>query len=145
MPGCGRERPVLAPASHAGKNKARVTLRADIGSEAEPLGHARPEPLNQHVGLIHQFEQQFDRGRVFQVEADRAAATAEWVVRLARLRSASLRPIDTQHICTKISQDHAAERGRSQAGDFDNAYAGEWTHDASALARGQATVVVAGP
>ena len=132
VPGGERERPVLAPAGHAAEDEAGVALRARLRAEAEPLGDAGPEALDQHVGLVGQPEQQVDRRRVLEVQADRAAPAAQRIERCLRLRAASLSPVDSQDIGAEIGQDHAAEGRGRQAGDLDDTHAAEWTHVASA-------------
>ena len=126
-PAVGRQRPVLAPAGHPGEDQPGIALSARLRSEAESLGDAGPEALDQHVGVLGQLQQQVDRRRVLQVQADRAATAAERVVRPRRVRPAPLGPVHPQHVGTEVSQDHAAERGRRQAGDLDHAHAAEWT------------------
>ena len=45
-----RQRAELAPAGHAAVDEARISREAGVGAEAEPLGHAGPEALDQRVG-----------------------------------------------------------------------------------------------
>ena len=58
-----RERPVLAPAGHAAVHEPRVAGEARVGADAEPLGHAGPEALDQRVGLLDQAQHASRRPR----------------------------------------------------------------------------------
>src|SRR5207302_1167611 len=49
-----RERTGLAPAGDPAVDQARVAGEALLRAEAHPLGDARPEPLDEHVRLVHQ-------------------------------------------------------------------------------------------
>ena len=72
-----RHRTVLAPAGHAAVDELRVAGEADVGTEAEALGHARPVALDQRVGLLDQPQHQLDAFGVLQVDADRAPAAVQ--------------------------------------------------------------------
>ena len=84
------ERTLLAPAGHAAVDEARVPREADVGAEPEPLHHARPEALDQHVGLLDQPEHGLDAVRLLQVDADAPPAAIQEVER-RRLRIAAAR------------------------------------------------------
>ena len=47
-----RHRAVLAPPGHPSVDEARVAGEAGVGTDAEPLGDARPEPLEERVGRL---------------------------------------------------------------------------------------------
>ena len=53
-----RQRAVLTPTGDAGEDQPRVDRGAVLGSDAEPLAGARPEAVEQHVGLGREVEQQ---------------------------------------------------------------------------------------
>ena len=55
-----RERPVLAPAGHAAVHEPRVAGEADVGPEAEALGDAGPEALDQRVGRLDEPQHRLD-------------------------------------------------------------------------------------
>ena len=55
-----RVRTVLAPAGHAPVDELRVPGEAGVRSDAEPLGDARPEPLDERVGLLDEREHGLD-------------------------------------------------------------------------------------
>ena len=52
VPGRGGQRAVLAPAGHPGVHQPRVAGQASLRADAHPLGHSRPEALEQHVGGV---------------------------------------------------------------------------------------------
>jgi hypothetical protein len=124
-----RQRTLLAPAGHSREDQPGVALRAYLRPEAEALGHSRPEALDQDIGVLGEPQQQVDSGLVLEVEADRAAAAAERIHRQPGVRPAPLGPVHPQHVSAEIGRDHAAERGRRQAGDLDDLYAVQWTHE----------------
>ena len=91
-----RHRAVLAPAGHAPVHELRVAREAHVGTEAEPLGHAGPEALEQRVGLLDEPQHELDAFGVLQVDADRAAPAVQRLeVRLVeRRRVHLLRAVD---------------------------------------------------
>ena len=56
-------RAVLAPAGHAAVDEPRVAGEADVGAEAEALGHAGPEALDERVGLLDELRARSRRRR----------------------------------------------------------------------------------
>ena len=52
-----RQRSVLTPSRDAGEDQPRIDRRAFLGPDAEPLAGARPEAVEQHVGLGREVEQ----------------------------------------------------------------------------------------
>ena len=72
-----RHRTVLAPAGHAAVDELRVAGEARVGAEAEPLGDAGPEALDQRVGLLDEREHRLDAVGLLQVDADRAPAAVQ--------------------------------------------------------------------
>ena len=52
VPGPLRPRAGLSPAGHPGVHQPGVSLEALGGTEAEPLDHARPVALDEHVGTV---------------------------------------------------------------------------------------------
>ncbi len=128
VPGRRRQRAILAPPRHPAEDEPRIAPLARLRAEAQPLGHSRPEPLDQHVSVVGQPQQQVDPGRVLEVEPDRPAPADERVSRRAGLRPAALGPVDPQHVRAQVGQDHAAKRRWRQAGDLDDPHAFQWTH-----------------
>ena len=56
MSGGMGERTVLAPSGHAAVNQLLVACHALVRADPEALGHAGPEPLEQRIGLLAQFQ-----------------------------------------------------------------------------------------
>ena len=72
-----RHRAVLAPAGHAAVDELRVAGEAHVGAEAEPLGDAGPEALDERVGLLDEPQHRLDAVGLLEVDADRAPAAVE--------------------------------------------------------------------
>ena len=53
----------LAPTGHPTVDQSFITSEADIRTQAEPLCHARPETLDEHVGVFNQTQNGFDTFR----------------------------------------------------------------------------------
>ena len=68
---------VLAPAGHAAVDELGVAGQAVIRADAEALGHAGAEALDEHVGLLDHGEHRLDALRALEVDADRAAAAVQ--------------------------------------------------------------------
>ena len=119
VPGRLRERSALAPPGHPAVDQARVAGRTLVGTDTEPLGGARPHPLDQDVRLGDQVEHGRDRGRVLEVHGHARAAAVEQVVRSAgeQLPAGALHP---DHVGAEVGQDHAGVRGGADAGDLDD-------------------------
>ena len=79
-PAASASGPLLAPARHPAVDEARVAGEALVGPDAEPLGHAGPEPLEERVGTVGEPGAGRPRHRRrLEVDRDRAAAAAEHV------------------------------------------------------------------
>ncbi len=86
-PGGLRHRAVLAPAGHAPVHELRVAGETHVGAEAEPLGDAGPEALDERVGPLDEPQHGLDAVGVLEVDADRAPAAVERLeVRLVERR-----------------------------------------------------------
>ena len=121
-PGGLRHRTVLAPARHASVDELRVAGEARVGTEAEPLGDAGPEALEQRVGALDEPQHELDAVGVLQVDADRAAAAVQRLeVRLVELRRVDLlRAVDADDVGAHVRQQHPGERPRSDPGQLDD-------------------------
>ena len=124
VPGHGRHGPVLAPSRHAPVDQAAVAPEAGVGPEAQPLGHAGPEPLDQPVGLLDEPEHQLDRVGVLEVDADGGTGPVQQVpVRpgpgglelLAPLDRTRRRPLEPQDLRPGVGQHHARVGRRPDA------------------------------
>ncbi len=117
-PGAG-----LAPAGHAAVDERRVAGQGDVGPQAQPLHHARAEALDQAVRPLDQLQASLGRGGMLEVQRHRAAA-AEGDVELAVARALA---VDPHHVGAKVAEQHAAEGGRADAGELQDAEADEGT------------------
>ena len=70
---------LLAPPGHAPVDEAGIARQADVGAEAEPLHHPRPEALEQRVGLLDQPEHGLHTFGHLDVDGDRLPAAGEQV------------------------------------------------------------------
>lgn len=104
------QRPLLAPAGHPAVHQAGVAAEADVRADAEPLRHARSEPLHQDVRLLQLPQQPVHVTRVLEVQFHGAAPTVEFAVPV-RERAGAVGPVDPHHIGPQVSEDHAGERG----------------------------------
>jgi hypothetical protein len=126
--GCS-SRPVLPPAGQPAIDQSRIARRADIRSQPQPLHHAGPEPLDQRVGLRDQVERAGDPLGGLEIDRQRPASPAAQI-EFARPRHTGPRgfePLDRDHFGAEIGEQHRAHRRRADAGEFDNANAGERT------------------
>ena len=71
VPGHVGVRAGLPKPGHARVHQPRVALQDDLRPEAQPLHHARPERLDEHVRAIQQLQHRLDALRLLQVQCDR--------------------------------------------------------------------------
>jgi hypothetical protein len=117
------QRPVLPPPRHPGVDQPRVAGQADLGTNPDAFGHARPETLEQHIRDLGQPEQRVDRARVLQVEHGRPAAAVDQLT--LRPRRGGPGPVDAQHRRALICEHHGAERPRSDARELEHPHPGQ--------------------
>ena len=124
VPGPGRHRSVLAPPRHAPVDQPRVAAEAGVGPDAEPLGHAGPETLDQPVGLLDQPEHELDGVGVLQVDTHRGTGPVEQVPVRARTGGLDLLPaldrarrgaLEPQDLRPGVGQHHARVGRRPDA------------------------------
>ena len=120
----------LTPAGHPAIDNLRVALEADVGTEAEAFHDAGTEAFEQRVRALDQLERDFDALWILEVERDRASAAGEQIAgRVGRRFSGRVRgAIDAHDVGAHVGQDHAAERARSDALEFNDAYPAERSH-----------------
>ena len=121
MAGRLRQRAFLAPAGHAAEHETRIARHHNVRPEAEPLHHAGAKAFDQRIGASEQVEHLRDRGLVLQVELDHLPAAPRH--RLQVLFRADA--IERHDFRAHVGQHHAGERARADAGEFDDAEAGE--------------------
>ena len=117
------QRAVLAPACHPGVDQPRVTAQADLGSDAEALGHPRAQALEQHVRGVGQPEQRVHRARVLQVEHGGPAAAVQELT--LGVGGGGTGPVDAQHGRALVGEQHGTERPGSDARQLEHPQAGQ--------------------
>ena len=121
MAGGLRQRAFLAPAGHAAIDQPRIARLHHVRPEPEPLHHAGPKALDQRIGIGEQVEHLRDRGLVLEVELDHLAAAPGH--RFHVLFGADA--VERHDLRAHVGQHHAGERAGADAGEFDDAEAGE--------------------
>jgi hypothetical protein len=132
MAGATGERAVLAPARHSPVDQTRISLEADVGPYAQPLGNSRSESLDEHLGPIHQTQDDLDSICSFQVDTDGLLASVVEIVPGGTGVPAQhlIGPIDPDHLCPEVGQNHRTEGGGAQPGQFHHPDSLQWTsHD----------------
>ena len=102
--------PFLAPAGHAAVNESWITSQRVLGSEAETLGDAGPESLDENIGALDEPEHLLDVRRVLQVGLDDGAAAQLLVVRRDLTGT-----LNADHIGAEIGQQKRCVRTGSDA------------------------------
>ena len=130
VPGRRGVRAVLTPAGHPPVHKGRVPGQAVVGSDAESLGHPGSEPLEHHVGPLHQAEHHLAARVGFEVHADAStAATVDEGGRTVGITAADRgRPVDSDDVGPHVSQHHPAEWAGPYPGQLDYSDAVECSH-----------------
>ena len=121
------ERAVLAPAGHARVDEPRVAGAARVGTDAESLGDAGPEPFEQHVGAA----------RTGAARPRRASGCFRSMPTLRRPRSiteygdtnpATFEPrrdvgraVEAQHLGAHVGEQHPRELHRPDVRQLDDA------------------------
>ena len=125
VPGAVGERAVLAPAGHPRVDQPRVAGESVVGADAEPLGDARAQPLDQHVGALHQPEDDVAAGRALEVDGDRGAAAVQRVPLRGHQLGATAGPVDPDDVGAQLGQQQAGVGGGAETGQLDDAGARE--------------------
>ena len=107
-----RVRPVLTPAGQPPVHELRVAGARDVGPDAEPLGDAGPEHLEEGVGLLHQPQQRLDAVGLLQIDGDGLLAAVHGAGRRLRVVDGpgGVDPVDPQHLGPHVGEQHPAER-----------------------------------
>ena len=114
--GHGRHRPLLTPPRHAPVDQPAVAPEAGVGPDAQSLGHAGPEALDQPVGLLDEPEHELDGVGVLEIDADRGTGPVQQVPVRPRPRGRDLlpaldrarrRPLEPQDLRPGVGQHHA--------------------------------------
>ena len=123
-------RPGLAPPRHAAVDQPLVDLRAVFGSEAESLGDAGPQSLDQDVGLGDQLQDEFTALVGLEVRGHRAAVAQGSFAFCRRDAAQFSGPLDAHDVGAEIAEDHRSVRTWADAGQFDDAQSVQWSRHA---------------
>src|SRR5581483_6931731 len=121
----GGIRAVLAPARGPGVDQAGVAGQADVGPEADALGHPRPPPLDEHVGAGHQSEHGVEAGGGAQVDGHRTGVAAQQEIRRPALVVHPARPVEAHDVGAEVAEDHGGERRRPDPAEVENPRSGQ--------------------
>ena len=114
---------MLPPPGHPRVDQPGIAAQADIGSDAETLGHSRPEALEQHIGGIGEPEQRVDSARMLQVEDGGLAAAVQQGTLGPGVSGSGT--VDPQHGRALVGEHHGAERPGTDARQLEHAHAGQ--------------------
>jgi len=123
--GALRQRPVLPPAGHAAINESGLAGQAGLRPEPEPFHDARPHAFDQRIATFDHAQHQFGSARRLEVDADRLFAAIEDRLPAQAQGSGLSGSLDEDHLGAHIGEQHARERTGADAGDFENADAGQ--------------------
>ena len=114
-------RTVLPPAGHAAVDETRVAGEALVGAEAEALGDAGAEALDQRVRRLHEPQHGLHAVGVLQVDPDRSAVAVEHR-HAARVeaRSDRLRAVDAHDVRAHVGEQHRRERSGADPDELDD-------------------------
>src|SRR5215210_4311668 len=137
MAGAVAVRTVLAVAGDRAVDQRRIRLAQHLVADAQPLEHARPEALDQHVGGFGELQESLPSPLLLQVEPDRALiavqrqvdrrAGAEPGVLVAAVVGrgpadvvALAGVLDLDHVSAEIGEEQGAEAAREQPGEVED-------------------------
>ena len=81
-----------------------------VEADAEPVGDAGPERLDQHVGVVGELAERVDAGRVLQVDRDRAARAVPHRVAAVVAERVAAGRLDLDHVGALLGEQQHAER-----------------------------------
>ncbi len=116
MPSGVGQRPVLSPSGHPAVYELRIPGHTIVRPNTETFRYTGAESLEESVGTFAQFQDDISAHRRLQVDGDRFAPTCEDILPTP-LSPAG--PIDANHLCAHVRQQHAAEWAGADAGQFD--------------------------
>ena len=114
MTGLLAARAGLTPAGHPGVDQPLVHLGAVFRAQAQTLGDARSETLDQHVGLGDEFEDKLAALLGLEVGDDEAPVAQHGVC------AAGPGPVDAHDVGTEVAEDHRGVRAGPDSGEFDD-------------------------
>ena len=120
MSGGLSDRPILAPAGHAGINELGIAGKRNIGAEAKALHDTGPEAFDERIGFFDDPQAEIDGRRVFEVEQKRPLPAINGRVgNREQLRRAGA--LDAQHIRSEVREQHPAIGSWAKPGKFEHA------------------------
>lgn len=125
VPGALGERAVLPPAGHPAVDETRVAGVTGLGADAQALGDTGAVALDQDVGACGQVEHAVGAVRGFQVDDHRALVAVGDVVRRVDRESGAAGAVHAHDVGPEVGQEHGGERAGPDAGQLDDAHAGE--------------------
>ncbi len=123
--GTGRQRPLLPPAGHPAVDQPRIAGETRLGADAETLGDAGPEALDQHVGPAGQAEDEPGGVRGLEVDQDGALVAVDDVRRGFQAGARSARPVHPDHVGAEVPQEHGGEGAGTDAAQLDHPHSGQ--------------------
>jgi hypothetical protein len=118
----------LTPPGHPAEDEFRVSLHAHLGPYTESLHHARPETLDQRIGLGHEVEECLDAVGILQVEGDIPPISLQHVTHwFGGDPSNRLGSIHSDDFSTHVGQHHRCEWSGSDSGDLDDSVSAQWS------------------
>ncbi|MCY1361398.1 hypothetical protein D9M69_480640 [compost metagenome] len=120
------QRPLLAPAGHAAIDQPGIERQAHVRPQAQALHDAGAHAFDQRIAVLRQLQHGANALGTLQVDADGALAAlveraGPHIDFFARLFAA----LHQHHIGAEVGEQHAAERPRPQASDFQHLQTGQ--------------------
>ncbi|ONH31737.1 hypothetical protein BL253_08765 [Pseudofrankia asymbiotica] len=132
-----RQGAVLPPTGDPPIDQARVQAQAVVRAQAEPFGHSRAEPLDEHVRLGHQAQHASAAVRRLQVGVQDAPPSKSGVTGCDPARPGRARALDADHVGAEVGQDHRGVRSGPDTRQLHHAQAAERSgHDSPRLTEG---------
>ncbi|PPR26407.1 MAG: hypothetical protein CFH40_00028, partial [Alphaproteobacteria bacterium MarineAlpha10_Bin3] len=125
MTGGLSHRTFLTPTGHSAVHEFCIASHAVFRTNAQTLGHPRPETFKQAISHINQTQNRFDPCRILEIHRNRTAVAGQYVLRSAR-RTAD--PIDPNYFGSHVGQHHSTERSRTDSRKLNDAQPMQWSH-----------------
>ncbi|GAC53480.1 hypothetical protein GOAMI_19_01230 [Gordonia amicalis NBRC 100051 = JCM 11271] len=129
MTGEQRAVTVLSPPGHPGIDELRCVV-TDLGSEAEPFHHPRPETLDEDVRTQDHLPDACQVGGVLEVGLDTGSGPVQAGVRVddaVGSRSLGTGASNPDDVGAEVGEHHRRVRRRTEARHLDHAHTGERT------------------
>lgn len=139
------ERTLLPPARDPPVDQRSVQGLAVGRTDAEPLGDARSESLDQHVRVRGEPSHECGALGGLEVDRHRRPPAPEGIGRDLGRSGAGHGTVHSQHLRAEVGQHHAGERSGREPRELDHAHTGEGTTHRLDLLVTAATLISAGP